>query len=409
MLCHAQVQSSIITDFGYGDQRFFVGSKPGTIYGESASEKDSKPFTLPWYGNYYGTFQLADQINGTLVVPKVTITDAAFVGSLANWSSPTITLAQLMDLDLGASYYGDPTRVGQGSISDTLTPPNGNPKVVEIDEIYIGAPTESEILGLTHTLANSVSGWEAVGAGSSISGLAVISGLQDGTGGSYVTHTDHTIDCKGDIVIKGSLFLNDVTINTDGNGCRFMVTHSIFAQGRIQFANTSSTENLQLASARAILMGFSLPTLTTRLNAWYPNAQPLTRGPGTNSEKNAAILAEAAVINSVGTALHDTNDAANCPGDRVTYTAYNGGSQTELTQCSIHFQRLLLNAPNVQSRYIGQFSGVTIAEIALFAPGALNFEYDPVFDSVPVFPLIAPTLSGTCTNPFLCGGGVLGF
>ena len=94
----------------------------------------------------------------------------------------------------------------------------------------------------------------------------------------------------------------------------------------------------------------------------------------------------------------------------VTYQGENGGSSKTITQCSIPFERLLVNAPNIQSRYIGKYSGVVIAEIALFAPGELVFEYDPIFNSIPILPILPPMLSmpslGGCT--FLDCGGVVG-
>jgi hypothetical protein len=50
-----------------------------------------------------------------------------------------------------------------------------------------------------------------------------------------------------------------------------------------------------------------------------------------------------------------------------------------------------------------------IAEIALFAPGALDFAYDPIFDTVPILPLVSPVLNNPgptpCTGAF-CGGPI---
>jgi hypothetical protein len=53
---------------------------------------------------------------------------------------------------------------------------------------------------------------------------------------------------------------------------------------------------------------------------------------------------------------------------------------------NISFSRLLLNAPQVHSRYKGAFKGLVIAEVALFRLSKSNFEFDPVFKEVPVLP-----------------------
>jgi hypothetical protein len=47
---------------------------------------------------------------------------------------------------------------------------------------------------------------------------------------------------------------------------------------------------------------------------------------------------------------------------------------------------LLLDAPQVHSRYKELFKGVVIAEVALFRLGKSTFEFDPVFKTVPVLP-----------------------
>jgi hypothetical protein len=415
LLCHAQVNSSIITDFGYGDPQFFMNQNAGDIYGQSSIFDNNSPLTLPWYGDYYGTWQLATQITGTIVVPKVTISDPRLLNSIG--ASAPVSLAQLLSINPGttnASYpgtgfYGDSPNSGEGAIDSMVTPIPGNPTVTEIDQMYIGAPTAAQILGLTPNPSNLAIGVQAIGATSSISGLSIVAG----TSGSYITNTaaGGVINCFGDVVVTGTLFLDNVTVNTDNNGCRLMVTQSTFIQGQVNYSSTAGTENLQISSARAILSGFDTTTLAFRLQgtSWYPDSQPLTRYAGTNTQKNAAIMAEANVI---GAALQDTTDAAACPNNNmVTYVGNNGGQLTTLTQCAINFQRLLLNAPDIESRYVGQFKGVAIAEIALFAPGALNFAYDSTFDNVPILPLLPPLIEDPglpgCTGP-LCGGGIIG-
>ena len=55
---------------------------------------------------------------------------------------------------------------------------------------------------------------------------------------------------------------------------------------------------------------------------------------------------------------------------------------------TLGFSRLLLNAPQVHSRYKGKFKGLVIAEVALFRLGKSTFEFDPIFKEVSVLPLL---------------------
>jgi hypothetical protein len=58
------------------------------------------------------------------------------------------------------------------------------------------------------------------------------------------------------------------------------------------------------------------------------------------------------------------------------------------------FERILVNAPLIESRYSGGFKGSIIGEVVLMSLGLkvndsrFRFEYDPVFDGVPVLPML---------------------
>jgi len=47
---------------------------------------------------------------------------------------------------------------------------------------------------------------------------------------------------------------------------------------------------------------------------------------------------------------------------------------------NVSFSRLLLNAPQVHSRYAGKFKGLVIAELALFRHGKSVYEFDRFFE-----------------------------
>jgi hypothetical protein len=391
IMCHTKISSNVITDFGHGDSKFFITENFAQYQAQMKG---------PWFGDYYGTWQLADTINGTVYIPRLQINDQNFLTSINQ--SGSLSLADIMNLDLGDTYYGPKGAAGAGPMTVKVVPQNGQPKVKEVSNIYIGAPTETQILALSTNPSDLSSGVESVGANSVVSGL-IVKGV---AGAQYITNDSSVVKCIGDVVIRGTLLLNNVTIDTNNSGCRLMVTHSVFVQGPILYSDMSGTQNLQISSATAILLGFgpsgqvvaqdgsmtTVNTLNYRFSSWYyKDSNSLTRAPGSDDDKISAIRAEGIILQD---SLHDSTDASNCPTTNyermVSYAGINGGRSTNLNECGVDYSRLLLNAPNIQSRYVGELKGVVIAEIALFAPGALNFQYDTIFDSntVSILPLL---------------------
>lgn len=85
------------------------------------------------------------------------------------------------------------------------------------------------------------------------------------------------------------------------------------------------------------------------------------------------LLAELAVVESaVG---HSLKDATCRPEGR-----------------DVSFERLLLDAPQIHSRYLGPFKGSLIGEHVLMSLSQFTFQYDDVFSKVAVFPMINSSL-----------------
>jgi|GEM_PF-5627722 len=62
----------------------------------------------------------------------------------------------------------------------------------------------------------------------------------------------------------------------------------------------------------------------------------------------------------------------------------------------VEYKHMILNAPQIQSRYIGKFKGLLIAEYALFAVGDFLFEHDKeTFRRAKIFPLLLPKIFST--------------
>ena len=168
-----------------------------------------------------------------------------------------------------------------------------------------------------------------------------------------------------------------MTISTQ-SGCRIYSTGPIFLQNAITYRNLSgSTDdtNLQLVSSEAILLGLGDKScdatskdspLSRRIASGYAISSFFTRDADSRSISPQAFGQSIYARGKRITALED----AGCADD------------------TIGFSHLLLNAPQVHSRYKGKFRGIVIAEVALFRLGKGVFEFDPVFKRVPVLPLL---------------------
>jgi hypothetical protein len=237
-----------------------------------------------------------------------------------------------------------------------IQPLDKNAPIIERSKIYIAAPTESDIRSLAPDL--ELNSFRAINAelGESV--------IFPDSSQSYLQMGGSTpILCKGDIVINGTLFIKDAIIDTNDEGCRLYVTGSVFIQGTIDFTNQLSKEHLQITSAKAILMGMDVGTLQTRLFS-YPE-QFQTRNHDVPVDFHNSILTEAIPISGL-----------------------IGATNLQSPSTYVSYQRLQLNAPEVHSRYAGDFHGVIISEIALFRFGSFTFSFDPALDQVKAFPLL---------------------
>lgn len=403
MSCHGQISgANVVTDFGYGSSNFlttasfFKGSR--TAF-NSIQNDGNDPSTWAW--------QSMEVDGGSIVVPNASL-------------SSTIAKA-MFGLDTATdlpTVLATPNIAGPGvpSMVVGVTPVAGQPAVIGVSSVKISYPTQAEILALApQELQSKTLGASAVNvSGSSTSSL---SGLQ--ASGNYVTNSG-TVQCYGDVVVKGVLFLNNLNLQTDGNGCRLYVSQTVFIQGPITYSGGSANSNLQITSSSAIIMGFSAIRLgapdtgvklgsasSVRISGGGDNNLKTPGGPwarfsadldsqynpGTEPINGVApqiffdnIVADALLI---GSALLDAGDPAATKNLVTGETLIQDGGITAGPLVAIDYTKLLLNAPHIHSRYAGNFSGVIIGDVAMLArnPTAASqveaFSYDPVFDSVP--------------------------
>lgn len=334
IMCHGRVESNIVTDFGLGSPYYFGANTPGL-----------SPLNGNVYGDHAQNWATA-KVWGKLIVPSAAL----------SYGSVNTTIARYLRSKLAAP--------------DAQTLP---PVVEEKGIMYIGAPTVARILEVGGAMPSSHPQWKHISYPSGVD----VTGIRLAPGNQYVENTPGAeMVCAGDLIVDSVLFLNNLRLRTDNRGCRIYATKSVFIQGPITYLGTAPTRNLQITSARAIIMGLgpgaigggASNSLSNRLRDFWTRGSYFTRdASGSTQEKLDRIVLD-------GSYIPDLLDAsAQVPYGR-----------------NVAFERIFLNAPNYQSRYLGQFKGVIVAEFALGSLGNFSFHFDPVFESVGILPLIRP-------------------
>ena len=412
--CHANIQSNLITDFGYGDSWYMNGFNNPTNFG----------------GYHYvaTTWQTINQLNGQVIIPDATV-NASYVNSqlqtTATPLSSDISLEKYLTLstinNFGTywnNFFNVPNPAANPSFTYSVNS-GTKPAVVTESNIYIGAPTTAEILALAPN-DNSAQPFVQV-LGNPSTGL---NNLTEATGVNnepYFTNSGN-LNCSGkDVVVNGTLVLNSLQLFAENEGCRLYVTGPVFIEGPVTYLNSGATvdptDNLQITSATAILMGVGLngeaengdgtpdgpydattqsntvlPPLEVRLLYDVRGNMVLRQAPNASAYQTFANSIYAQGENIGLPLLQD----ASVPGNLPT-----GISAAGQTRASINFQHILLNAPLIHSRYLGTVQGVIVAESAVFSLGEFSFQYDPVFESVPVLPALKYDIlcTGSPCNP----------
>ena len=424
LVCHSQINANVITDFGYGDSWFM----------DSGSWESEG-----WYSNYFDTWQSAS-INGQVFIPSANVNTQVYLAAgtplpgtmklldlfqtpytfTQYWMQnnfPTYNSAsngQIIPMTYAAGFPAMSARVNS-AMTVGIIPPSDQAAVVEKSQILIQAPQTSDIQGLVPAFAASPGTVAFQEIRSAEVTLPHTNFILAGSGqNQYITHPTGDGDlliCYGDVVINGPLFLNNVTIATDANGCRLYVAGTVFIQGVVNYFTANNNSNLQISSSRAILMGLGTTLVsnyttdpTTLRNGtviassiidrldWINGdiRNPLVR-PGSDYSNAqglyALAFADANIVNGITLAQQVSQNVV--AGNLVdaadpAYTVFVNNVLTNPT----NYTAMFLNAPLVESRYLGLFKGTIVSELALFRLGQFNFQYDPVFENISILPLL---------------------
>lgn len=348
--CHAQVSSNIVTDFGYKNDYYF-GQKPANSWWNNGSV----------YGDHGNSFwSIAMPSDKNVIVPQ-----AALPANVPQ-SATQKTLADYIR--------------NQFSFSDTTT--TKAVQVIEKSSVYIGAPVAGDIIA-AFKMADSDRMKYYKDSDSSVA----LSGLTDQ--GTFFQNSG-TLNCEGDLAIRGPLLLDNLQINSR-TGCRLYVIGSVFMYGPVTYTTTDTTRNLEITSTKSISMGlgavkkngsfcesgsryetdnanYGNDSLVNRYSTFWTVGGQFVRQSTDPKAFGDSVVAEANVIAAKAGTLYD----ASCRSEGR----------------NVSFERILLNAPIVHSRYEGNVSGTVIAEFSIMSLGMFKFSFDQVFKTVPVFPFL---------------------
>jgi len=195
------------------------------------------------------------------------------------------------------------------------------------------------------------------------------------------------VTCDGDLALSKPLFIKDLTLKTL-LGCRLYVAGEVFQQGEIKYQSLDSARNLtnlQIVSSEAIVMGIGQTHCETTAGWYFDNNKDNDPAKWTPLKlRFASHLPETRRLKQADKESFHQGLAALATKMNVVDASCRSGADPR----NLHFERLLLVAPNIQSRYTGQFTGVIIAEYANFGLSKFSFRFDDVFKSTPVLPML---------------------
>lgn len=376
--CHAKLDSTLITDFGLGSPYFF---------NKNPSSGVIKPFQ-GFYGDHSFSWLTTEFKNNKVIIPSSNTQIGTDLSTPSHWQKADGSKLR----DLPDSFFQGLSVIKTLSQYITylelqrpnlpLTPAQKvGAEIIHKQTVNIRAPTELELKGKWGQPTTNIKYLPNSDNEHQLSGLQWV----NNNNLTYLTNVANNsgaavkIRCDGDLYINGTVFLKDPEVETV-EGCRIYATGPIFMQGQLRYHNLSNSgdnkTNLQLVSTQMISLGVGVQHCESSTNVgWYYNnpasdqspARKRFQYPGQYTRSN--INGES--LYTIATSILHLQDAS-CHGRNLS------------------FERLLLNAPMVHSRYTGKFTGVLVAEVALFSLSHFAFKFDPVFKTVPILPVLPP-------------------
>lgn len=377
--CHLKMSSNLITDFGFGgdggSRDYFFGGRGGSSdffqYATGHAWNSASPYGDS--GNSIASIRF-NNAEAKVLVPNAML--PSFTG--LNKSVATYMKDQLQ--------------------SEAIFPKDAVTKNITVQaksEIYIGAPTVTDIMQSFSLSVGQFKYFKNEPSSAALSGLVNTAGVYRNQG---------TLTCDGDLAIDGTVYLENLQLNTK-NGCRIYSTGSVLIYGAINYVNKVTTSNLQISSAHAVYIGLgsvmnAANSDTCETTGWYKDLITTDRntfmGGYTSSFKHRLKT-----VGYLPYTFYRENKTPTQIGDALMAELANVesrlGIQLKDASCraetrAVHFERLLINAQQIHSRYTGDFNGSLIGENILMSLSQFSFKYDEVFSAVPVLPMLKSSI-----------------
>lgn len=297
ILCHANIQADLVTDFGiaqanYGNASNILGF--ARINGSHMYHVDNN--TIPF------------SITGSMYMPDITVTDKNFIKQAT--SNPNAAPINLKNFFTNPWNYYEPMANAQGGLltdTDGYVQVNATPTAMPAwpmaniqggitlkTAVKIRAPSDAEILALDASLSAGTTAFTYKGPNSK----PTLSGFQihDYGYGSFVRNNG-TIVCYGSVIISGTLHLVNPDIQTDDVGCSIYVAGNVFIETTrspaINYVGGATSPTLQITASRNLHMGIGLYDLYAIRNSQgaYTDAQKIANAANPGGLRDASDAA----------------------------------------------------------------------------------------------------------------------
>jgi len=423
LFCHSQVNGNYVTSMGTDDSKMEVTFQNG---GDPVDpERRFGDFFWTNYTDYYAkSFWMTTHLKGTVYLPHRSLSKAGAISA-----SSLITEAQLKQilvdgqpaiplldfsavkgalLDLlknpqtGGQYIYSLSSFRSKAFLDRLLDWTGIKKtlvpdtmVQEVDSVKISAPSEAEILAKVKKGTDFTYYPQGPTSSPLLNfGKRPLRKSLEGKSPArlFGNVPDQVMACDGDLFVKGPVLLQNLKLKTK-LGCRIHASGVVWMSGSFTDSVDPAKKNgyvlvdptessaLELVSARALLLGLGYINVHLGGHAIY--AYPTARLQHAGNPLPPGTLEDVKLI--VGDSADDSLilDAGTDPAKpEAVY-----GNRTSVLR-KVNLSRLLLNAPVIHSRYTGDFKGVVIGDFALWSLGQFKYEYDPIFEKIPILPMI---------------------
>lgn len=423
LLCHSQIKGNFVSSLGTDQLKTTIG-----FHNSESRDSESRGREFDYmFGDYVSYYSkslfMTSYFDGTIFVPNRKLSSSAQAQaqsliseglepqvikanspSLALFdysSAPLDMLSQLKGPKTGAQYLFSMLQFQNKDFVDVSKSWYGinkstqrNANIVEVQDINISAPSEEVIK--QKVKSGETYSYYAQGSGSASLKNFGVRPVRRGLMGQgkvlFGNNPSEVMECDGDLFVKGAVFLKDLRLRTKV-GCRIHATGVVFVSGSIAdnskpeeksgyvLVDPTENSNLEIVSSRAILMG--LGYVNPNLGGVSGSVSPLKRLLAPGFGLPSGTMEDVDLF--VGSSAQDSIvfDAGTDPAKGET--SYGGFLDARR---KVSFERLLVNAPVIHSRYSGDFKGVVISDFALWSLGQFKYEYDPIFDRVPVLPMI---------------------